>query len=335
VSSGSKRGKRGPQVVGLINHRRDKRPCGICGVRQQLTRAHVPPRCAGNELLVKRYHILVTQDDGLTLSGRQEPGGIHLYGLCDDCNSQAGAKYDDAYGDFANALRPHRVKSWQLQVPHLMSTPGVAFDPGAVVRSILLGMCATGSLIREHWPGFPVQLLSGASVQLPPELRLYLGFARGLTARVSGAISGFHIAGPHLRRGSGGQPLGINAVASVYFPPLAWQLVHAGESILDREKWADVSGWTAIDPGETYMLSDLVPVLPVVCHPRHHPGRDEGWIEFLNDKIAPIIECANVDGGPPDPLAPTLDPRKHVSMTEMNEILIKNGLPALPVDAGA
>jgi hypothetical protein len=331
MSSKSKRGNKPVQVLGLIHHRGDKRPCGICGVRKRMSQAHVPPRCAGNEMLVKRYRLIANRNE--VGSGRHDIGGIHLYGLCEDCNSEAG-KYDGAYGHFADALRPLWVKSWQIHVPPLISTPSVTFDPGTVVRSILLGMCATGPIIHEHWPDFPVQLMSGSPLEMPPEMRLYVALARGMTARVAGAMAGFHVHGPHLRRNKSGAPMGINAVASVYFPPLAWELVYARETELTHDRWADVSSWTAIKPGETHLVQNLVSALPAVCHPRHHPDRDLGWVELMSTEICPIVECANVEGGPPDPHAPTLNERRQLTMDEFGDILRRNGLPPLTRDDG-
>lgn len=292
----SKKSARGGKLVvaGLVNHRKGKRPCGICGDKKQMTRAHVPPQCARNEGLVKRYRLMVSGNE--VDRGRQSEGGIHLYGLCGDCNTAAG-RFDEAYGHLADAARQLWVKSWQIEVPPTIALPRVAFDPGGVVRSILLGMCATGPFIRRHWPDLPSALVSGNALELPPELRLYLALARGMTARVAGAIAGFHVLGPHLRRGSSGAPLGINAAASVYFPPLAWELIHVDETVLTEGRWEDVSSWTTITPGQTHLLSDLVPALPWVCHPWHHPTRSEYWVEMFDSELTPIVECANIEGG--------------------------------------
>lgn len=193
-------------VLGLVNHRKGKQPCGICGDRKQMTRAHVPPQCAGNEGLVKRYRLMVGGNE--VDRGRQSEGGIHLYGLCKQCNTAAG-RFDEAYGNFAEAARQLWVKLRQIEVPPAIAMPQVAFDPGGVVRSILLGVCATGPFIRRHWPDLPPQLVSGTALELPPELRLYLALARGMTARVAGPIAGFHVLGPHLRRGTSGATLGL------------------------------------------------------------------------------------------------------------------------------
>ncbi|MDT7765366.1 MAG: hypothetical protein QOC63_4786 [Mycobacterium sp.] len=272
VSSKSKRRKSdvqqtGRRVLGLINYHGEKRPCGICGVKKLMSRSHVPAQCAGNEMLVKRYRLMVNKNE--VDAGRQDFGGIHLYGLCGECNTQAG-DYDTAYGDLSDQLRIPGLKSWQLHLPPLISLPSVTFDPGAVVRSILLGMCATGPLIRRHWPAWPGQLVSGSPVTMPPELRLFLALTRGATARVAGPIAGFPVAGP-MRRDASGKPVGINAVASVYFPPLAWELIHAGDTKLTDDGWVDVTSWTTIEPGDIRVLTDLVPALPAVCHPWHDP----------------------------------------------------------------
>jgi hypothetical protein len=323
MSSKSKRGDKRPRVLGLVNRRGDKRPCGICGVKKRMTQSHVPARCAGNELLAKRYRLMVNKNE--VDSGRQDPGGIHLYGLCADCNSQAG-QYDDAYGDFARQMRPLWVKPWQVHVPAVISLPPVTCDPGAVVRSILLGMCATGPLIHRQWPDWPIQLASGTPVEMPPELRLYLALARGMTARVAGPIAGFPVAGL-LRRDSSGNPVGINAVASVYFPPLAWELIYPGETTLSDQRWANVTNWTTIEPGDTRVLSELVPALPAVSHPWHDPTRNQHWVELFSSEVTPIIECANVEGGPPDLRAPsTLEKRAYVSTEMFNELLRKRGM---------
>jgi hypothetical protein len=322
----SKKSARGGQraVLGLINHRKGKQPCGICGDKKQMTRSHVPPQCAGNESLVKRYRLMVGGNE--VDAGRQSQGGIHLYGLCSDCNTAAG-RFDRAYGHLADGVRQLWVKSWQIEVPQTIAMPQIAFDPGGVVRSILLGMCATGPFIRRHWPDLPPQLVSGTVLELPPELRLYLALARGMTARVAGPIAGFHVLGPHQRRGSTGAPLGITAAASVYFPPLAWELIHVGETVLTVDRWADVSSWTTIGPGETHLLSGLVPALPAVCHPWHHPTRSEYWVELFSTELTPIVECVNVEGGPPDPRGPlTLDKRAHVSVDDFRAIARRRGI---------
>jgi hypothetical protein len=145
-----------------------------------MTKAHVPPKCAGNQMLTKRYHLMVKGHEVST--GRPDPGGIHLPGHCIDCNGLA-SRYDAEYGAFAASLEPCWNKSLTLSLPKQITVPDVDFDPGAVVRSILLGMCATGTLIEKQWPGLPISLTTGEPVELPADMKLYLALARGRSAR--------------------------------------------------------------------------------------------------------------------------------------------------------
>ena len=188
-------------------------------------------------------------------------------------------------------------------------------------------MCATGPLIKRKWPDLPPALAEGSPVELPTDVRLYLALSRGLTARVACPIAGFHVLGPNVRRAASGLLVGINAVASVYFPPVAWELVHTGDTILTDQCWADVGSWTNFRPGDRHLLDELVPSLPAVCHPWHHPTRNEHWAELLSSEITDIIECANVDGGPPDPMSPaTLAKRAHLTTEEMQELARQRGI---------
>jgi hypothetical protein len=320
------------QVLGPLRSRKGTYPCGMCGMTKQMSKAHVPPRCAGNEMLVKRYRYMVKGNEAD--AGRGDMGGIHIYGLCDECNGLAGV-HDGAYGQFANHLRSKWIRSWSIQAPALLDLPAVPFDPGAVVRSILLGMCATGGLIHRDWPQLPLALAKGDPLKLPSEIAILVALARGMTARVSGPTAGFHIMGPHVRRDDEGVARGIHSVASVYFPPVAWELIHVGDTTLLDDGWVDVSGWTQIPPGEVHQLNLLVPSLPATCHPWHHPTRSEGWTELLNSEFVPIVECDNIEGGNLDLAAPlTVGKRAHVSIDEFNEMARRRGLVAPPAPSG-
>lgn len=311
--------------IGPARRSKAKAKCGVCGLSKQMTKAHVPPQCAGNEMLAKRHRLIVKGN--VVSPGRQAMGGIFFRGLCAGCNTRA-SQYDGAYGNFAAALAQCWVKSLTLCVPTPITLPKtIDFDPGGVVRSILLGMCATGPLVNEHWPEFLAVLAEGKPVELPSEIKLYLALARGRSARVAGAIFGFHVIGPHARRSTEEPLIGINAIASVYFPPLAWELIHAGESILDKHGWVDVSKWTQLPPGEIHKLTDLVPSLPATCHPYHHPDLNDHWTEVLNSDLVDITECVNIEGGPPDPASPlTLTTRAHATIDEFREVGRRLGL---------
>jgi hypothetical protein len=317
----SKEHGRGP----IDRRRRRKAVCGVCGHKKLMTRAHVPPQCAGNQMLTKRYRLMLEGHEVST--GRPDPGGIHLPGHCIECNGLA-SRYDGAYGDFAASLKPCWDKSLTLALPKQIAVPDIGFAPGAVARSILLGMCATGTLLREHWPDLPMSLTRAEPVELPAAMKLYLALARGRSARVAGSIFGWHLLGPNQRRGADGNQIGIMAIASVYFPPLAWELVYtARETILDELGWVDVSGWTRFRPEETHRLRQMVPKLAPTCHPWHDPCRNDSWTELFNSDMVHIIECGNIEGGEPDPALPlTFSTRAYMPTGQMLDLARQRGV---------
>ena len=309
--------RRSKRVLGASRSRKTQSKCGICGRKTRLSKAHIPAQCAGNTMLVKRYRTLVNGDE--LDAGRGDIGGIYLYGLCKQCNSSAGT-YDVAYGQFADALRPLWARSWELALPPRIEVPPVSADIGAVARSILLAMCATGSFIQTNWPGLPKALIGGAAVDLPDGIRLYLALSRGRTARVAGPVAGFYGLGPKHRTTPSGMAKGINAIASVYFPPVAWELVqHDESSMLLDDGWADVTDWTMTEPGSLHDLPALVGALPAVCHPSHHPRDHNYWFEVFAPELTEIVECANVDGGPVDASVPLLKGQRSHLDSELIE----------------
>jgi hypothetical protein len=86
-------------------------------------------------------------------------------------------------------------------------------------------------------------------------------------------------------------PLGFMNFAHMYFPPLAWQLASPQESLLDIQRWADVSRWLARDPQEVVSLNALCPTLPVVAHPSHHPREADHWVEMFSSEVTEIFEA--------------------------------------------
>ncbi len=329
MSHRSKRATASTKPFGLMRTATGKYKCGLCGQKKRMSRAHVPPQCAGNTGLVTRSHLLVRGNE--VAAGRADVGGLHFRGLCRECNTEVGS-YDKAYGDFANAMRPLWVKDWQLELPEVVAVPDIIIRPGDVARSVIGGVAAASPMLRERWPILTEALRSGGAAVLPDALSLRLALARGVSARVSGAFAGFHVIGPRRRFTATGRPIGISSLGSTYFPPLAWELVHSGPTLLDEYKWADASNWIQYDIGEVVPLRALVTALPPTAHPWHHPALSEHWSEVAATKYAPIVECANVEGGHGigigSPL--TVRVRAHLTMDEIAGLRHRSGLPPMP-----
>lgn len=289
-----------PEPVGTSRERGKKYPCGVCGQVKRMTKAHVPPQVAGNSTIIT-YEKMMSKDSHIR-RGKPMLGGVHFRGQCDTCNSQIGSLYDNAYADLAAIVRPSWVKDWTLTLPSRVAVADGCFRPGAAVRSLLLGLCAFAPWVQSEFPAFPLDLLAGKSVPLPGDLRLYVALSRGRTARTSGSFTGFYLMGPKARHAPDGLPIGINAVGSCYFPPLAWELVHEDHCMLPGQGWVDVSSWPQIDPGEEHQVHEYFRDLPIVAHPRHTPADYQNWGELYADGLAAICESMDVEGGVADKL---------------------------------
>lgn len=262
-----------------------------------MTAAHVPPQCAGNSMITPEYKLMVKE--GVVSVGRNKLGGIHFLGHCADCNSRIGERYDQAYGDFAALMRAAWVKDWRISCPPIIEVSGGNFYPGRVIRSIVLGMCAVEPSIYTKHPAFVEGLMDGSAVEFPGDTRLFLALARGMSARVNGVVGGIYTMGPKRRYADDRTPIGILSTASVYFPPLAWELANSEKSFLPDDGWADVSEWAKLSPGEQHDVSEYFTRLPVVAHPQHSPDSHEDWtVRGTHSMVQSLCGLGLVGRGP-------------------------------------
>jgi hypothetical protein len=276
--------------LGLDHVRKHRYPCGLCGTETRLTKTHVPPQCAGNTGLVFRQFFLIGTGQILRRGGRQI-GGLHVYGLCQDCNGLQ-ALYDGAYGEFAQALYPCWIRG-DLAIPGgRMEIPEQDIAPGAIARSVVIGMFGLNANLRELYPQLAISLCQRVdSIELPNDIQLRLALARGTTARVTGSMLGYGLL----------TGVGFSTMAQVYFPPLAWQLaddcpssVLQKSSLLDRQGWADVSNWISYAPTHRRNLRSLARSLPAVVYPHHDQALASDWTELFADSITFILGCDEV-----------------------------------------
>lgn len=209
VTNNTSGGGRQPAVAHRA--RKGRYPCGVCGSVEKMTKSQVPPQCSGNTDAVTRS-MWMAHNSRVEL-GRPDQGGVWFRGLCRKCNTAAG-QFDTAYAHLADILRPLRLASLNQSSPQDQATPHDPIRPGAVARSIMLGMCATTPIIRFNWPQVR-QLLSSKRVQLPDQYRLYLAAAQGRSAWVSGTIAG-HYSNANTTMNS---PAVMMSMSAVFFPP--------------------------------------------------------------------------------------------------------------------
>jgi hypothetical protein len=287
----SRSGRRAAEFVGLTRRKRDRAPCGLCGINSTLTKTHVPPQCAGNTgANVKRVQVIIR--NGPAEHSTPLDGGLHVYGLCRNCNALE-AKYDSAYGELAK----HVGRLWlpDLRTPVDRSAlPQADVSPGQIIRSILIAFYGVDPDLRVKYPALARQLLSEAcAIEPPADLRLHLALARGVTGLLTGPTVGF------FGRRIQGRDYGISNHAQVYLPPLAWQLTRRKSSrppflsLLDLERWRDVTAWLTEPVTARKSLNELCAELPMVIHPRHDPRYAENWNEMYSNRTV-MMESLSV-----------------------------------------
>lgn len=277
--------KRPPGALGLDLRSKDPRPCGLCGDLRRMSRAHVPPQVAGNSRDVTSSIVLIA--NGIRRNGRSTSGGVWVRGLCEKCNSLAGARYDSAYGDFVQRIRSYGRLSGRFHLPEPWSPPAVSVAPGRVARSVMFGMFAISPHLRELFPELAADLSAGrAHITIPDKLSLRYAMYPDRVARLTGPVYSQRVLGrrEHYR-----------TFAEIFFPPLAWVLTSGdhlspggAESILDLQGWAEATTWLRYGDDVTSTdLRNLCRRLPVVTHPLSDPSE---WLEMFSDEITPILE---------------------------------------------
>lgn len=298
------RGAKAPEVLGPAAYRHG--PCGLCGVTGPRTRTHVPPRAVGNRNAVKRHQIV--SDDHHARHGRGLQGGLHVPGLCAECNGRAGT-WDPGYIALHKAMSPAFFGESRLMLPDQVDVPDTPIAVGAAARSILAAAFALNPTLRTNVaPGLARDLLSPAAFTMPANLDLRLAWAIGRQARIAGSLLGQYVLGyRHLDR-----TIGNLTAAQAHYAPIAWQLLFsAGTELCDAQGWPRINHWTTFEPAMTVSLRDVCSALPVVHQPRLHPEHGEGWIELMADEACYWVICEDIAAAGRNDPCPCGSGRKH------------------------
>lgn len=248
--------------------------CALCRRSSVLTRAHVPPRCAGNRDQVTRVRSFIR--DGVLEYDSPLDGGLWLRTICSECNVLA-SRYDDAYRDFADALLPHLPRH-RLILPTVHGVPPISIAPGRVARSVVHGMVAIAPMLQTLYPDLLDDLRADReNIQLPEGLELRVAVTDDRYCRLASA---WHMHRVVSRRQD------HEVLAEIYFRPLAWVLTGSrgpspqlGRRLVDSEGWGDATDWIRYSTSRWRGdLRLLLKSLPPTTHPARM-GRDE-WVEL-------------------------------------------------------
>jgi hypothetical protein len=263
------------------------RPCGLCGDYRALSRAHVPPRVAGNVSSVQRAPDVIDRTGGgrTRRPGSWVSGGLQVRGLCERCNHLAGRMYDQPYADFASDVRNLSTAAARRLAVMPGEPPPVFFAPGLVARCVIFGMFAINPRLRIVFPHLAEDLLredppGSGPVRWPDQLVLRVGRVPANWSRwavLSSGIWSMRVISERVTHFSFGD---------VVFDPLVWSLVPRGDGSERKqlgpaitERLADASGWIHFGPDRTAVdLRNLTRTFPALLHPAF-ANRDE-WVEM-------------------------------------------------------
>ena len=260
--------------------------CHLCRTSMDLTKAHIPPKCAGN-LGSRVIRMRPFIRDRVMVHDTPKEGGLWLRTICHRCNGLA-SRYDDAYGDFANSVsRVGRLNARAVVLPGgSVGVPPVHVAPGRVARSLLHGVVALApSLNLVHGELIDKLSCDAADIQLPPGLQLRVARVARPACRISSGYSMMQVLG---------QRQVYDVFAEICFPPLIWVLSSPppdslGPSLIDSEGWGDATDWIRYGPHVTRRdLRDVLDRLPVTVHPT---GRDrKEWVELSSPHHTYVLE---------------------------------------------
>ncbi|WP_336671467.1 hypothetical protein [Tsukamurella sp. USMM236] len=264
--------------------------CLLCRSATRLSKAHIPPQCAGNrQAAVKRMRPYI-QDEVMRQSSPKD-GGMWLRTICQDCNNLA-SKYDPAYGDLARRIDVANRLAGRVVLPYGGdgTVPAISVAPGRVARSVLHGMVALApSMSLMHDDFLASLILDDDSLRLPEGLRLSVARVDTCACRISSAYSMMRVVGARQM---------YDVLAEVCFYPFLWILhstrsshVSLGPHLADAEGWGDATEWIRYSRSAYRAdMRDVLSRLPMTTHPTER-DRDE-WVEMLNQEHSYLLEGA-------------------------------------------
>lgn len=261
--------------------------CHLCRQSTDLTKAHVPPKRAGNRgKHVVRMRPTICEE--VMSHSRSQEGGLWLQTLCAGCNGLA-SKYDRAYGDLTDSVkRINRLDYHSIVLPQNISgVPAVPVAPGRVARSILYGMVALAPTMNLVQSEFLTDLLGDDDeLRLPPGMQLRVVRISDRECRISSAYSMMQVAV---------QRQLYDVFAEVCFYPFIWALcspraeTSLGPNLVDLERWGDATDWLRYSRTATRQdLRDVLDRLPMTRHPTLR-NRDH-WVDMFSNDTSYVLE---------------------------------------------
>jgi hypothetical protein len=161
--------------------------CCICGLNRKLTFEHIPPKHAFNQGGGKStsFEQLIEAEDGHKIRYRKDRKGFGRQSLCEPCNNITGARYGDAYINWAHQGMRFLDATGTLALPfHIF--------PSRIAKQIISMFASTNgpSFFAAH-PELRKFVLDRNAVGIPHKFRLYTYLTTSNTqaGRITGIVA--------------------------------------------------------------------------------------------------------------------------------------------------
>jgi hypothetical protein len=221
--------------------------CRICGIEDELSYEHVPPKGAYNNRPVLGFDGRVLFEHGLDPErkfGTHYQRGAGEYTLCARCNNLTGHWYGPQYIEWCFAGMQVLLRTGgQPRAIHFSQ-----LEPLAIIKQVVtMFFSANGERFRKAQPWLEKFVRHRQAKHLPGDIRVFAYYTLSLTARRIGVAGAINLASGETR-----------VMSEVSHPPFGY-LMMFGALPPDRNLF-DISHFANFDLGEK---ADIYTELPV------------------------------------------------------------------------
>ena len=244
--------------------------CRICGKHAQLSFEHVPPEAAFNNCPVVGKHIidLINKDPDYYFDekGHKSQRGAGAYTLCEQCNSDTGSWYGDAFANFT-------YQSLDI-LQHAEGPPSLYYPfriyPLRVIKQIIIMFFSVNdNLFRCNHPDLVRFVLNKYEHHLNPDFRILVYFNSSPRGRYIGGVSMAKMnpdeinmdTMENLQRKIESEHAKSRLLSEIAFPPLGYVMSFNSEQ-LDKQLY-DISFFTKYRYDDCRSIPLKLPVFPV------------------------------------------------------------------------
>ena len=247
--------------------------CHICGKHTKLSFEHVPPEAAFNDCPVVGKHIvdLINKDPEYYFdeNGHKSQRGAGAYTLCEQCNSDTGSWYGDAFANFASQSLNILQHAEGYSILHRLYCLFHIYPLRVIKQIITMFFSVNDDLFGDNHPELVKFILNKNERYLSPDFRILVYFNSSPRGRYIGGVSMTKMSPDeinmntleNLQRKIESEHVKSRLLSEIAFPPLGYVMSFNSEQ-LDKQLY-DISFFTKYRYDDCRSIPLKLPVFPV------------------------------------------------------------------------